>query len=138
MTLGPYSRLTFLEVTQRLPGPSWVALSWAFSRHVTCLPLGLRQMVLMGSFLICHSFGKKVGIYISPPSPCLKVYSHEAWVSVRGKHAHIAFDSVVFFFFESWCSYFEGSGGCVGYYLFTLLLVISYCLFLFISFQILS
>ena len=42
MTLGPYSRLTFLEVTQRLPGPSWVALSWAFSRHVTCLPLGLQ------------------------------------------------------------------------------------------------
>ena len=59
MTLGPYSRLTFLEVTQRPLGPSWVALSWAFSHHVTCLPLGLRQMVLMGSFLICHSFGKK-------------------------------------------------------------------------------
>jgi hypothetical protein len=38
--------------------------------------------------------------------------------------------SFFFFFFEPWCSYFEGSGGSVGYCLFILLLDISYCLFL--------
>ena len=49
MILGLHNRLTFLEVAQRPLGPAWVVLSWAFSHHVTCLLLGLRQMVLMGS-----------------------------------------------------------------------------------------
>jgi hypothetical protein len=44
---GLYSRLISLAVAQCLLGPLWAVVLWASLDHVTCLPLGLLQMVLM-------------------------------------------------------------------------------------------
>ena len=42
--------------------------------------------------------GKKVGIYISPPNPCLKVYPCETWVSIYTKYIYNPLIRQFFFF----------------------------------------
>ena len=98
-------------------GPSCVALLLAL--------LGSWQMVPT-ALSICRSLVKKWASTLAPRAHASKcTHVRHGWEHAQS--IHITLDLV--FFFESWCSYYEGSGGSVGYYLFTLLLGISYCPF---------
>jgi hypothetical protein len=66
ITLGPYSRLVSLEITQCFLGPSWAVVLWAFPKSCHLPSFGLTADDSCGLLLVCHSFGKKWASTLAP------------------------------------------------------------------------